>query len=528
MKLSILLLACVALVSSYKMVFFTLGMSKSQILLNARVAEALMNAGHDATLVLLEIMEGVDNSQLKLPKGLKVVPVNCSLGLHMKAAEKEQELIFKDTSFFDSEQRASLSKKLEFMLKSCDKLINNDELLSWLENEKFDVAFPHMYDLCTVGLIHKAKIPSWIWLNSGKIMDYVAKIVGAPIIPSYVSPMMMEAHDTLNFKERVKSFFGHALMDIIWPKTVANPETELFRKKFGSDFPDLIEVAKNCSLVFVNSHDVYGLASPTLGKIINIGGIGMDDKAASELPEEFKKIVDKGKGTVIMSFGSVAPAHKMPKEWKHGLLEAFKALPDYQFVVRYMENDLDEILPSNVHFYKWLPQSDLMHHPKVKALITHGGYNSMQEAVAAGKPLAVIPLFGDQPKNSQIAKKHGIAVVLQKSEITKDVVVEKLTTLLTDPSYSTKAALMKQLTKDYPYNPSEQIVQWTEYVAKFKTLEFLEPAGIRLGWIQYHSLDVLLFVSSILLLTLFIIFKVLRGIYNLIRCNKRVSKSKSE
>lgn len=44
-------------------------------------------------------------------------------------------------------------------------LLKDRELLEWLKKEKFDVAFSHMYNTCPIGLIHKAKIPSWIWLN---------------------------------------------------------------------------------------------------------------------------------------------------------------------------------------------------------------------------------------------------------------------------------------------------------------------------------------------------------------------------
>ena len=43
--------------------------------------------------------------------------------------------------------------------------LKNKEFMKWLKDEKFDVAFPHMYSLCAVGLVRAAEIPTWVWLN---------------------------------------------------------------------------------------------------------------------------------------------------------------------------------------------------------------------------------------------------------------------------------------------------------------------------------------------------------------------------
>lgn len=55
----------------------------------------------------------------------------------------------------------------------------------------------------------------------------------------------------------------------------------------------------------------------------------------------------------------------------------------------------------------------------MKAFITHGGYNSLLEAANTGVPLISIPLFGDQAGNRRRAERHGIAIGLDKHEVTK-------------------------------------------------------------------------------------------------------------
>ncbi|VDP54546.1 unnamed protein product [Heligmosomoides polygyrus] len=159
---------------------------------------------------------------------------------------------------------------------------------------------------------------------------------------------------------------------------VVNKETAIMREHWDPNFPDIMDLARNCQLIMVNSNELYEFPRPTLAKIVNIGGLGVEFKDAKPLSGEFKKISENGRGIVVMSFGSVANTEWMPEEWKTALLNAFSRFPDYQFVIRYVNDDLKDRLPPNVHTFKWLPQADLLSHPKTKAFISHGGYNSLQ------------------------------------------------------------------------------------------------------------------------------------------------------
>lgn len=166
-------------------------------------------------------------------------------------------------------------------------------------------------------------------------MDYVSDFVGSPLPPSYNPPMMMVATDRMNFVERTKSFIGHNLMRAIWPYLVAHPETQIFREELDPNFPDLMDLASNCSLVMANSHPFYELPRPLLAKIVHIGGIGMQLKDAKPLPKDLEAWVQQGEGAVVLSFGSIAPLHNAPESWKEAILKAFARLPQYRFIMRY-------------------------------------------------------------------------------------------------------------------------------------------------------------------------------------------------
>ncbi|KHJ96613.1 hypothetical protein OESDEN_03423 [Oesophagostomum dentatum] len=238
----------------------------------------------------------------------------------------------------------TLSMKTAKFVEICEQIVKNKEFLEWLEAENFDLAFAHMFDVCTIGIIHATKIPSWIWLNSGSIMDYVAYLVGVPIIPSYVPPMMMEVAGEMTFVERTKSVIGHWLMKFFWKRLIADPETEVFRRVIHQDFPDLMDLASKCPLVMANTNDLYDMTRPLLAKVVNIGGVGMEIADKKPLPENFEKIMTESEGVVLFSFGSVTAAHKMPREWKIAFMEAFKQFPSYRFLVRYEKDDLNGTL----------------------------------------------------------------------------------------------------------------------------------------------------------------------------------------
>ncbi|CAJ0602752.1 unnamed protein product [Cylicocyclus nassatus] len=507
-----LLHTCCYYSTAYKMALFVPSIVNSQVLFNRRIAQILADAGHDVTMIFINSLNSDSESKyVDVENNIKIYYVNASGGMSKKEfLDMQESIIFEDLSIWDKRLHEGMARMTTLSRVTCQKMVENKELLKWLTAERFDIAFSHVVGLCPIGLIYKAQIPTWIWLDSTPLADYVAYFMGMPIIPSYIPPYIMEAADRMSFLERTKSFLGHLLLVPMWKRLLADRETEIFREQLDPDFPDLVDLAKNCPLVMVNSNELYDFPRPTLAKVINIGGVGIQMKKSKPLDSGFQHIYDRATGVFVFSFGSIAPSHKMPMSWKEAFIGAFKRYPSYHFIWRYVGSDLQGKLPPNVHTFKWLPQSDLLQSNKTISLITHGGYNSVQEAITAGIPLLVIPLFGDQPKNAKLAEKHGIAIVLQKSDLSADSIAAAINKVLTDKSYSGKVKRLSQMLKKKPVSVSQLLVRWTEFVAEFKTLENLIPAGNKLNFIQYYSLDVIAFLSLLVLLTALIVWKLLR------------------
>ncbi|GMR49016.1 hypothetical protein PMAYCL1PPCAC_19211 [Pristionchus mayeri] len=322
---------------------------------------------------------------------------------------------------------------------------------------------------------------------------------------------MMDAGEKLTFTERVKSFIGHLFSKLIWRSMTTDKETALFRAEFGEDFPDLADLAAKAPLVMVNSNELYDFARPTLAKIVNIGGVGIKSKDAKPLKPEFAERVDKAKAVVVMSFGSIAPMYLMPDHWKEAYFHAFAQFPDVQFFLRYEKpEEIADVLPPNAYAAKWLPQTDLLQNPKTLGLISHGGYNSVQDVLHAGVPILATGLFAEQPKNAHLVERLGMGINLHKTAISKENVVAALKRLIEDKSLKANAQRLKSMIATKPIPAETLLVKWTEFLAQNKQLDNLVPYGTELSFFVYHSLDVIFFLSIVLLTLLTLLFLIIR------------------
>lgn len=74
-------------------------------------------------------------------------------------------------------------------------------------------------------------------------------------------------------------------------------------------------------------------------------------------------------------------------------------------------------------------------HPMARLFITHGGQNSLMQAVYHAVPVLAIPLFGDQFDNVVRAEAKGLGVAVRITHITRDVVSSTIQTIIHDIRY---------------------------------------------------------------------------------------------
>ncbi len=89
--------------------------------------------------------------------------------------------------------------------------------------------------------------------------------------------------------------------------------------------------------------------------------------------------------------------------------------------------------PDHVRLEAYVPQPLVL--PRCDALITHGGFNSVKEALSAGVPMVVVPISADQPYSAERCAALGVARVVGPGERTPEAIRGAVLEVLAEPRH---------------------------------------------------------------------------------------------
>jgi len=104
-------------------------------------------------------------------------------------------------------------------------------------------------------------------------------------------------------------------------------------------------------------------------------------------------------------------------------------------------------LPDHIRIVGLAPQRDIL--PKVDLLITHGGTNSIKEAIAHDVPMLVFPRRADQPGCAARVAFHGLGAARSIDKATPASLRQDIVALLGDPTLTRRVAAMRQAFERY-------------------------------------------------------------------------------
>ncbi|KAM9742736.1 UDP-glucuronosyltransferase 2B18-like isoform 3-T3 [Dama dama] len=323
-----------------------------------------------------------------------------------------------------------------------------------------------------------------------------------PFPPSYVPVMFSELSDHMTFMERVKNMIYVLYFDF-WFQAFNEKKWNRFYSEVLGRPTTLVETMGKAEMWLIRNYWDFSFPRPRLPNVEFVGGLHC--KPAKPLPKEMEEYVQTSgeNGIVVFSLGSMVS--NMSEERANVIASALAQIP--QKVLWRYDGKKPDTLGPNTQLFKWIPQNDLLGHPKTKAFVTHGGSNGIYEAIYHGIPMVGLPLFADQPHNIVHMMAKGAAVRLDLETMSTGDLLNALKEVINNPSYKENVMRLSAIQHDQPVKPLDRAVFWIEFVMRHKGAKHLRPAIHDLTWFQYHSLDVIGFLLACVATAAFVITK---------------------
>lgn len=402
-------------------------------------------------------------------------------------------------------------------------IFENKTLIKELKETGYDLfltdpAFPG-----GVLLAHYLQLPLVFnvrWLFNGE-----AHFAIAPSPLSYVPQLFTDNSDKMDFFQRIYNIICHSILVYMY-HYVSNPPYQVVCDHYFGPDVSVMSLVQGADLWLMRVDFTFEFPRPTMPNVIYIGGF--QGKPSKPLPSDLEEFVQSSgeHGLVVMTLGTLLS--DLGPEITEIIASAFANLP--QKVVWRHVGKRPVTLGNNTMLVEWLPQNDLLGHPKTKVFVTHGGTNGIYEALYHGVPVLGIPLIFDQYDNMVRLKSKGVAEVVEVTTLDVESLTSALKNILDlEKPYKQNMLKLSELHRDKPMKPIDSAVFWTEYVMRHKGAAHLRTESYKLPWYAYHCLDVMAVFVAFGLLIIAIVWVSCRCLIGrLIRIRKSTSKSKNE
>ncbi|XP_062403928.1 UDP-glucuronosyltransferase 2A1-like [Sardina pilchardus] len=321
----------------------------------------------------------------------------------------------------------------------------------------------------------------------------------APTPLSYVPVPGAELSDKMTFSQRLKNMLTYTFT-LYQISTIVGPHYNAFCKRFFGPDVDYFSLFQDADIWLMRNDFTFEFPRPTMPNVVYMSGFQC--KPSRPLPVDLEEFVNSSgeHGVIVMSLGTLLA--ELPSDTAEEIAAAFAQLP--QKVIWRYTGPKPSTLGNNTLLVDWLPQNDLLGHPKTKVFVAHGGTNGVQEAIYHGVPILGLPLVFDQPDNLSRMVAKGTAKVLDIATLDRAELVEALKEVLYEPSYRENMQRLSRIHHDQPMKPLDRAIFWIEFVMRNGGAGHLRTQSFRMSWIAYHSIDVILTLLTALLLLLLI------------------------
>ncbi|KAK2164462.1 hypothetical protein LSH36_63g06043 [Paralvinella palmiformis] len=475
---------------------------KGHINMFSIMARAFKDSGHDVDVLVMESRRSLVDS-----KGVTAVPYNTvPEARSLETNEFLEKTIMSDlTSAFDLFSEIT---RLSTIL--IEGILQDTNLMEKLEKAHYDLVIVDGIDFARALYI----IPYTLGI---KYMTVTARYnpwgAGVPALPSvdHLAGISSPITENSTIFEKIQNILKSVMVYRNMPPPILQDSiiARYAPTRPKATFDDLFRASE----MWITNLDTVCLDWPRLHSNHFQFVLGLSLEPPKPLPEDLEAFVQGSKvGVIIVTFGSALM--NIPVEMLEKMLPVFAQI-EHRVLIRH-SGQIDGKVPANVKMMSWIPQSDLLAHPKTKIFITHGGGNGQLEAVYNSVPMITIPMFGDQFYNADRAKLRGFAITLNKQTFTSDDLLRAIKFFSKDKQTKERIRQCSAKLRRMP-NAHDTVVFWAEHVIQFGG-DHLKPVSFRVPLWKAFMLDILaLFMIIVLIiytLLLFVAYKLYRKFFS--------------
>ncbi|XP_075864086.1 UDP-glucuronosyltransferase 3A2-like isoform X2 [Microcebus murinus] len=447
----------------------------SHYLLMGRVAEILQDHGHHVTM-LRQGGNSLISDFKEEEKSYQVIswfpPED-----YQKEFEKVSSL-FVEEGYNERKMFQNYLKLVEQLGFQCSHLLNRRDIMDSLKNKNFDLVIVESFDYCHFLIAEKLGKPFVSILPT----TFGTVHFGLPNSLSYVPVFHSSLTDHMDFWGRVKNFLTFFTFSRRqWQ--VQSMYDNIIKEHFpeGSR-PVLSQLLLKAELWFVNSDFAFDFARPLLPNTVYVGGLMA--KPTKPVPQDLENFIARfgDSGFVLVAMGSVVNM-----------------------------NTLQEVLKEMNSAFAHLRQGVIWKsHPSIRLFVTHGGQNSIMEAIRHGVPMVGIPVFGDQLENMVRVEAKNLGVSINLKELKAETLTLKMEQVMEDKRYKSAAVAASVIRRSHPLTPAQRLVGWIDHILQTGGAAHLKPYAFQQPWHEQYLLDVLLFLLGLTLGAVWLCGKLLR------------------
>lgn len=322
--------------------------TKSQQNVYIPLVKEMARRGHHVTLITNYVNDDVAHLENVSPVWVEQLALDVSTFPNpfeaMTDLLKNLEFAYKVLIYFDP-------------LKISETLYGDTRIQKLMATESFDlVLFEESCGLTCYPLGWHFKAPV-IAISPNVLYPGRGTTLGDEEHISYIPFVLSSFDNQMSLYERIVNLISTKISIFVAHDRSLNSVESVFKHLINKDCPSLIELEKNFSIVFTNTHPTFSYPRSYPPQVVEIGGIHC--RPANALPQDLEQFVSSSEaGFILFSIGSALRMEDMPEKVVQSFIKTFASLP--QRVVWQWKGKARSDLPKNVLAIPWLPQQDLL------------------------------------------------------------------------------------------------------------------------------------------------------------------------